>query len=312
MAEAPSPATRCHCCDTELVPYLHHVRDWLTGDEFSIDRCPECELGHTSPVPEDLEWYYGPAYYGNRHGLTARLCNWRRCRLLDRAARCRQGRLLDVGCGDGSFLISAQDRGWSVLGTELHPENAQMAGLDVRRTLDEIDHADGPFDVITLWHVLEHLPSPRDTLLQLQSLLDDSGILLIAVPNSTGSQAQTFGRHWLHLDVPRHLFHFGPKSMEKLLSETDFVIDQVWHGELEYDLLGYSQSLLNSLSVEQNMLFKILTGKATEMNHWSRLGHLMIGSAAIAIGILPTFLGIWLGSPGTLIVAAAPQRNKVN
>ena len=115
-------------------------------------------------------------------------------------------RLLDVGCGDGSFLLAAQREGWEVAGVEINPEPARRAGLHIVEAIPQA-HQAGPFDCITLWHSLEHMPDINAMMQQLRKLLNRDGTVIIAVPNNNSLQAKVFGKDWLALDVPRHLYH---------------------------------------------------------------------------------------------------------
>src|SRR5436190_2157016 len=103
----------CPMCHRTLAPHTDAVRDTISGDRFSIVHCPECRLGATAPVPADVEDYYRERYYGNRHSFTARLCVWRRRRFVARQIQPGDsGRLLDVGSGEGDFLLAAGRAGW--------------------------------------------------------------------------------------------------------------------------------------------------------------------------------------------------------
>ncbi|TMA27590.1 MAG: class I SAM-dependent methyltransferase [Deltaproteobacteria bacterium] len=287
----------CASCAGALSPRLREVEDPQTRERFDILACRSCGLGHTSPVPEDLGRYYGRRYYGGRHGLTQALCLWRRARLLDRFGG--KGRVLDVGCGDGSFLDAARARGWEVAGTERNPAPPRSKELQVFRSIAE---ASGPFSSATLWHSLEHLPDPRGALEQLRALLEPRSTVLVAVPDAQGAQARLFGRLWRHLDVPRHLFHFGRESLARLLERAGFTPYWWWHQEIEYDLLGWTQSALNALPATHDLLLRALSGR-----HRSA-GDLFAGvllGALLGVAAFPAAMATaLLGSGGTLIVAA--------
>jgi 2-polyprenyl-3-methyl-5-hydroxy-6-metoxy-1,4-benzoquinol methylase len=120
------------------------------------------------------------------------------------AGQGRGRRLLDIGCGEGTFLRAARKRGWEAIGTELNSAPARRLGLEVFNSLDECADR-GPFDCVTLWHSLEHMPDPWAVIARIRRLVADHGLLLIAVPDFEGLQSKTFGASWLHLDMPRHL-----------------------------------------------------------------------------------------------------------
>src|SRR5258707_14466399 len=187
-----APDQRCPACGPALAPHLARARDTISGETFAVSICPECGLGVTHPQPPDLAPYYRTRYYGGRHSFTASLCLMRRKRLIAQAAG-KPGRLLDVGCGDGSFLVAARTAGWAVAGTEIHAATS-IPGCPIYRNLDEAQRQ-GQYDCITMWHVLEHVPEPKQCIVQLRSMLAPGGTLVVAVPDFGGWQARLFGRH---------------------------------------------------------------------------------------------------------------------
>ena len=294
------------------------VLDPQTREHFSIAACEACGLGHTLPQPENLQPFYGPAYHGGRHGFTDRYCVRRRLRIVAAATAAagdgRAGggrRLLDVGCGEGTFLLGARDLGWKVIGTEMNPAMARAAGLDVRGTIEEVQKAnEAPFDCITLWHSLEHMRDPRLTLRSLAKLLAPGGLLVVAVPDAGGLQARLFGPRWFHLDVPRHLYHFNQRSLKHLLEAAGFAIVRRWHQEFEYDLLGWSQSALNLLMPEPNIFFNSLTGRHTGVGKSQPAASYVLGIMLSALALPATTAGTLSRRGGTLIVAAHRQNRE--
>lgn len=294
----------CTVCGNSLTPHFHEVQDSLTGEFFAIYRCAQCGLGHTLPQPEDLGHYYAAPYYGNRHSFTLRHCVKRRLGFVDASvSSAPHRRLLDIGCGDGSFLLAAQDAGWDVMGTELSPQAAQSAGLDVMEAIEQVPPAH-QFDCITMWHTLEHMRDVPDMLQQIARRLKPGGKLIIAVPNWGGLQAKIFKERWLHIDVPRHLYHFEAGALRHCLTSKGFAIQQEWHQEFEYDLLGWSQSALNYLMPHPNLFFDILTGKPTTCSRLMAFTQLVVGTA-LSILFLPALaIGTLIGRGGSFIVVA--------
>ena len=288
----------------EVAPYMRDVCDTISGDSFAVHRCPNCGNAVTVPQPADIDSYYGTRYYGGRHSFTARFCIWRRRRMVKRATPAKAGRLLDFGCGDGGFLDAMRTAGWKTTGVERDGAPAR-AEQPVLGSIEEAADC-GPYQCVTLWHVLEHVPDPARHAAALRPMISPEGVLMIAVPDFGGLQARLFGRHWLHLDVPRHLHHFTRRGLIELLRSAGFETVRVTNLELEYDWFGWIQSALNTMMETPNVLFDSLTGKPR------RGGRLQV-AAAFAMGALLalpalafTLASSAIGRGGTLVVTARP------
>ena len=143
------------------------------------------------------------------------------------------GKALDVGCGNGAHLLLLKRLGWEVAGFDLADHTVpevRAAGIPVHTgALEELVSRAGGFDLITMWHVLEHVANPRQTLRSLRRLLAPEGVLMLEVPCSDSLAAKLFGRHWVGYDLPRHLSHFSVKTARRLLDEEGFaVVRQGW------------------------------------------------------------------------------------
>ena len=138
------------------------------------------------------------------------------------------GTLLDFGCGTGDFLVEANKRGWKTTGFEPSEKASALAskkGIAMASELSELpDHS---FDVITLWHVLEHVSNLEEQIVALDRLLKPSGKLIIAVPNYKSYDAMYYKEHWAAFDVPRHLWHFSQKSIALIFSTFNFQVDEL-------------------------------------------------------------------------------------
>jgi SAM-dependent methyltransferase len=162
---------------------------------------------------------------------------------------CPGGSLLDVGCGVGHFVREAALAGYDASGIELSQEAIAFGrktwGLPIKQgDLLEVNFPKKSFDVITLWQVLEHLAHPNESLEEIHKLLRDSGILVIAVPNLSSVQARLFRGRWYHLDVPRHLFHYDPGSLRKLLANHGFKVLSEHHHDTEHNWAGIMGSVI--------------------------------------------------------------------
>jgi len=300
----------CPLCSVNLRERFREIEAEETGARFGVDECPCCGLGRTVPVPADLTPYYGASYYGGRHGLTAQLCLRRRLRIVDRIVgqgaepSAEAGRwLLDYGCGDGSFLAEARARGWNGRGIERHGRESARDGLSVVSSLAELDEG-LRFDCATLWHVLEHLEDPVGALADLRRWIRPGGVVLAAVPNFGSWQARATGASWLHLDIPRHLSHFTPNALAKTFEAAGFRVSETFHGEWEYDVIGWSQSLLNRWLGGRNEFFKAASGRPRETTGRFVGFQVVAGLALSGLAALPAWVESRIGRGGTLIVCA--------
>jgi SAM-dependent methyltransferase len=294
---------RCDICGGSLETAIVEARDAQTGDRFSVLRCVDCGLGHTQPLPARLDPYYGPAYHGGRHGVSERFCMSRRLRFVRSVGSAR--RLLDFGCGDGGFLEAASAAGLEAVGVELESRHARAKGLRVVERLDELP---GSFDVLTLWHSLEHVPSPLETMTSALAHLDVGGHVIVAVPNFASLQAAVFGSRWFHLDVPRHLHHFTRRSLETLFARLGVEPVRSWATESEIDLFGWTQSALNAaFPSHPNVLFDVLT-RRSNAHGWGET------AASFALGTIVTVLAAPLlpiaggAARGAVLVLAGRKR----
>ena len=305
----PSPVEAdCPLCRVGMIPRFWAIEAEETGETFGVDACPRCGLGRTRPVPLDLAVYYNPAYYGKRHGITARACHRRRLGIVRRSAVGRgAGRsLLDYGCAEGDFLLAARSEGWDGIGIERHKSSFTPDNLTIVAGLEELS-ARKSFDCATFWHVLEHLDDPVGTLAQVRDFLNPDGLVLAAVPNFGSWQARFTGASWLHLDLPRHLFHFTPRAITKTFEAAGFRVEDIRFGEFEYDVVGWSQSLLNRGLGGRNEFFKAMSGRPGRGSTLRQMAQTIAGVELSALAVVPALVESWLGRGGTLIAAARPS-----
>lgn len=303
LSERSATSAPCAVCGGVAVPLLEQVADPLSGDRFSIERCGRCDLQQTRPQPADLSAYYSPAYYGNRHGWTDRLCVRRRLRMIRQSWPPGSSfRLLDFGCGSGAFLQAAQALGWQVWGVERAAVEPGLAAAVVPQISALPPSAE--LDGATFWHTLEHVSAPAETLAEVVSRLSPGGLVWIAVPDAGSLQARWFGRHWLHRDVPRHLFHFTRPALRVLLDQLGLRTVREWNGEWEYDLLGWIQSTLNAIGLPVNGLHLALTRPPAGQRWWNRLGWMAVG-AAVALLVAPLMAWErWRWGGGSIVLVA--------
>lgn len=247
--------------------------DYLSGDTFTVARCCECGMAFTNPYPTEGEefarYYPQEDYYGSSSGrrfnpLMERMISAFRARRAKKVLGVRKiGRVLDIGCGRALLLQYLKSQGWECYGTELSESLAshvqETSGIEVRTgELRDMGFDEGSFDVVTAYHVLEHISNPKATLTEVRRLMKPDGLLVVGVPNLASVQARMSGGRWFHLDVPRHVVHFTPDTLGRMLRECGFEITSRKSYSLEYDPYGLVQSLLNIIGCRMNLLYQIL------------------------------------------------------
>jgi SAM-dependent methyltransferase len=219
-----------------------------------------------------------------------------------------------VGCGRGRLLEAFRERGWQVQGTELSEGAAALpraAGLAVHvGPLEAAPWADGSFDAVTLWHVLEHWPDPAVPLALAARLLRPGGVLLAGVPNFASPEARLTRAGWFHLDVPRHLVHLGPGDLERLLSAQGLEVRAWSYLAPEYDLFSLVQSAQNALGLRQNLLYGILRSPAARLVDGPPAQTLLALLLAVPLGLLAAPLTFVLAAlrAGSSVTALAVKR----
>ena len=265
---------------------------------FKILRCPDCGLGRTWPPesPEKIASWYPEQYYGKGNvrfnPVFERLVRWfRRRRASVLHNRVPHGPVLDVGCGRGFMLSYLRELGYEPHGVEFSDTSAWHArhALKIPVTTEDFvkaPHESERYNAVIFWHSLEHFSNPVAAIGRAYESLKPGGLLVVAVPNYGGWQARVFGRHWFHLDVPRHYFHFSARSLEAVLARHRFRIVQLDHFSFEQNPYGILQSLYNALGFRVNLLYSLLKEPAARTDTFF---HCPFQSAAIAL-LLPVFL----------------------
>lgn len=236
---------RCLCCSSAAISRELKCKDHtVSGEYFEIWKCNTCTFRFTQNVPDadSIGIYYQSANYvshsdtkkgwiNNVYHLVRRFTLTTKLNLIREVTNLRQGVLLDVGAGTGAFAFTMQQAGWKITGLEPDETARANALKNYKLQLKELETLhqlpDSTFDAITLWHVLEHVHDLHFYLEKFAKILKPSGRLVIAVPNFTSYDAKTYKQYWAAYDVPRHLYHFSPKSMKILLEQKGFVIETI-------------------------------------------------------------------------------------
>jgi 2-polyprenyl-3-methyl-5-hydroxy-6-metoxy-1,4-benzoquinol methylase len=246
------------CGGKTFTPHLS-CKDYTTTEEmFHVERCTTCGLLITNPRPLEhlaADYYQSSKYISHTAVATGLIdyiyltvrqftLRWKYSLI---KAKLKNNKLLDFGCGTGAFLNYCIKKGVNAHGVE--PSlTARASQSKIHGSIDQIQTKD--FDVITLWHVLEHVYSLDQTLDQLREKLSNTGTIFIAVPNWQSDDAKHYGAGWAAYDVPRHLWHFSKETMKALLEKKGFKLQTI----LPMKLDAYYVSILSEKNATDGSL----------------------------------------------------------
>lgn len=233
----------CPVCGQKGFSLFMHCRDhFLSQEEFDLVSCNACGFRFTNPrpKPEKLAGYYKTDEYishsATRKGLINKMyliirsiTSRKKRKIIERYTKGRK--ILDIGCGTGEFLNECRNHGWITTGVEPDKNAASFArntySLKVHDESFLNGNAETEYDVITLWHVLEHVSDLNKRMEQISRLLSPDGMLLVALPNCDSKDARIYGPFWAAYDVPRHLYHFTKNTMSMLLEKHQFKVQHL-------------------------------------------------------------------------------------
>lgn len=222
-------------------------------------QCSSCNTILVDPIPEknELAKYYENSYY-HKPSFFFNFIQKRRKRFFSNMT---PGKVLDVGCGTGNFLETMQQAEWTCSGTEFSTsskpflEPLRKKGISIQYgELKQLDFPQDSFDLVTFWHVIEHLQFPQQEIATAHKLIKKNGLLFIAIPNIDSLSFAFWKCNWFHLDLPRHLVLFSPKTITSLLEKNGFEVIRISHFAIEYNPYGVLQSIYNALGFEFNLL----------------------------------------------------------
>lgn len=248
----------CSYCNTESGLYFRS-RDYnrkITQEIFDHYRCPRCGLIFISPIPENLGDYYPQAYYSvskSTDVLDAGAVHERyKIEIIQRYVK--QGRLLEIGPSQGCFTYLAKKSGFEAEAIEMDARCSkflnEVAGIPTVNSSDTCGALKTlkPFDVIAMWHVIEHLPNPWETLDAISEKLNPGGILILAAPNPDAFQFHVLGRYWPHVDAPRHLMLIPAQSLVEKMASLGMKVELITttdEGTLGWNIFGWEYFLSN-------------------------------------------------------------------
>lgn len=272
----------CPNCGSGDISYILSAKDnTVSGEEFEIWECKNCSIRFTQNIPEqeNIARYYQSEKYishsDTNEGLVNKLYHLVRKRtllkkqnLVEHSTKKKHGSILDLGAGTGAFLNTMQLAGWDSVGLEpdttARKKAGELYGLNLKESNELFSLASDNFDAISLWHVLEHVHQLHEYVIKFRELLKKDGKLFIAVPNFTSKDAATYKKYWAAYDVPRHLYHFSPKSMEILLNTHGFILEKIqpmWYDSVYVSMLSekYKTGKANNVNA-------LINGVASNLN----------------------------------------------
>jgi len=268
----------CPICKSNGFSDFLTCKDYTASKEtFNLVTCNACKFVFTNPRPaqNEIGRYYQVENYishtGTQTGLVNKLYHFARKFTLKQKLNLvnslvNKGNLLDIGCGTGNFLQVIKTDGWKVTGVEPDPSAKKLAietcGENIHEESYLSNQNQGKFDIITMWHVLEHVHDLDQRLVQLKNLLHENGRLIVAVPNCASKDAAHYKQFWGAYDVPRHLYHFKPNDIKRLFESNHFEVEKV----LPMKLDSFYVSILSEKYKGGNLLSGVWQGLRSNLH----------------------------------------------
>ena len=229
---------KCPVCGGQNLKFKLNCIDHTASNEvFKIVSCETCDFTFTNPRPDSTklgEYYKSDNYISHtnkKNGFFNRTYQLaRNYAIITKLSLvknvCKKGSLLDIGCGTGEFLFNCSKKGYKTIGIEPSSLARKQAiknfGLTVSEKTDLSQFSDSQFNIITMWHVLEHIPNLTKTIIEIKRILKNNGKVIIAVPNHKSWDAKKYKNLWAAWDVPIHLWHFSRNTIKNLFNKNGF------------------------------------------------------------------------------------------
>ena len=285
---------KCPWCESQKTQIHLWLKDeFLTKEEFQIHECFNCGLLFTEPRPSKEkigDYYKSEEYYShqeNKQGFIPRIYEWVKIKNLRNKFKMAtggltKGKVLDIGCGVGDFLHIMEQNGWETIGIEPSEEAQNIAKKRMKAQLytpDQIDQLPSEsFNLITMWHVLEHVDDLKTEVYHLERMLKKGGRLVLALPNFKSYDAQYYHEKWAAYDVPRHLNHFCKKSIANIFKNCQLRLTKT-------DKLGWDAFYISYMSEQyERHSLALIRGvwrgmvsniKAKKSGEWSSLVYIL-------------------------------------
>lgn len=317
MSNKPPHHHLCLFCSTADSTIKYKTYD-IFGNVFNINQCHSCKAFFLAPQPTEnqLKRAYDSSYYGEQEEKFSspaieKVLDFFRGGRARRVARFvpEEGKILDVGCGNGRFLKYLLRFGnFELYGTEMEGNSAKRASRIskiILKTgmLEEDDFSENYFDAISLFHVFEHLTKPQKTLDIISKILKPNGVVVFSFPNIASFQAKWFKGKWLHLDPPRHLFFFEPHVFINIMKSRGFSLENKHYFSMEQNPFGMIQSILNCFQKKREILFESLKGNKIYVKEYSKFNlffqKIFLGST-MPIFIVADFFASIFGKSATI------------
>lgn len=275
----------CPVCNSPLIQAQLSAKDYTVSQkDFSVWHCNACTARFTQDVPaqDAIGAYYASENYishsdtkkgiiNSLYHLVRKTTLISKRRLVLNETRMPKGQILDIGCGTGAFLDTMKEADWAITGLEpdhvARAKAAELYNIHPQESGKLFELTASSFNAITMWHVLEHVHELHAYIKQIETLLAPNGKLFIAVPNYTSKDADIYAAHWAAYDVPRHLYHFSPQSIEKLLSTYNLKLitcKPMWFDSFYVSML--SEQYKNG---KGNIIKAVFNGFLSNLKAWS-------------------------------------------
>jgi len=264
----------CFLCENRSLNKIFSTLDYIASKKnFDILECSKCDMRITSPFPEENElhkYYESKNYRPHKkrsylpidyiYNIIRKFMFFKKRKLIEKNSNLKKGKLLDIGCGTGEFAEFMKNSGWEVVCVDSSKEARNIAmerfNLKVLEVEEFFNLKNVKFDVITMWHTLEHVDKPLKYVDKVNKILNDNGKFVFAVPNYKSFDSKFFGEYWSANDVPRHLYHYSIKSVKKIVKKSNLVISNI--KGLPFD--AYYVSYLSSIYKKTSLFNALLVG----------------------------------------------------